>query len=75
MFLMEVMIMGNLTEYLPFLIPLVLVELGLFVYALVHILKHDHYKTGNRTMWLIVIILLMNLIGPILYLILGREED
>lgn len=67
--------MENLTEYLPFLIPLVLVELGLFLYALVHILKHDHYKTGNRTMWLIVIILLMNLIGPILYLILGREED
>lgn len=66
--------MENLTEYLPFLIPLVLVELGLFVYALVHILKHDHYKTGNRTMWLVVVILLMNFIGPILYLILGKEE-
>lgn len=71
---MEVMIMENLTEYLPFLIPLVLVELGLFLYVLVHILKHDHYKTGNRTMWLIVVILLINFVGPILYLILGKEE-
>ena len=32
--------MENLKEFLPFLIPLVVVELGLLVYTIVHILKH-----------------------------------
>lgn len=70
--------MGNLNEikeYLPFLIPLAAVELGLFVYTIVHILRHDNYKHGNRALWLIVTIIGMNFIGPILYFILGKEED
>lgn len=70
--------MGNFNEvkeYLPFLIPLVVIELGLFVYTLVHILKHDHYKHGNRVMWLLIAIIGMNFVGPILYLLLGKEEE
>ena len=70
--------MGNFNEvqeYLPFLIPLIIVEFGLLAYTLVHILKHDNYKRGNRTLWLIITIVGMNFIGPILYLILGKEED
>jgi len=44
-------------------------------YTIYHILTHDHYKRGNRTLWMIVVIVLYNsFIGPILYFILGKEE-
>ncbi|MBQ1991833.1 MAG: PLDc_N domain-containing protein, partial [Clostridia bacterium] len=40
-----------------------------------HILTHKTYKRGNRTIWLVVTILLMNFTGPIAYLLLGKEDD
>lgn len=61
-------------EFLPFLIPLVIVQFGLFGYALYHILAHKSYKRGNRALWLIITIVFMNYIGPILYLLLGKED-
>lgn len=67
--------MDNITEILPFLVPLVIVEFGLFSYALYHILTHNNYKRGNRTLWLVVTIVFMNFVGPILYFLLGKEED
>lgn len=67
--------MGNLTEFLPFLIPLILVQLALFGYTLHHILTHKTYKRGSRAIWLTVTILLMNYVGPILYFLLGKEDS
>ena len=66
--------MNNLMEYIPFLIPLLIVQFGLLGYTLHHILTHKTYKRGNRTIWLVVTILLMNFIGPIAYILLGKEE-
>ena len=64
----------NITELLPFLIPLLVVQLGLLAYTLHHILTHKTYKRGSRTMWLVVTIALMNFIGPILYFLFGKED-
>ena len=64
----------NITEILPFLVPLVIAEFALLGYTLGHIFTHENYKYGNRTIWVIVTIVGMNFIGPILYFILGREE-
>ena len=66
--------LDKVMEFLPFLIPLALAEIGLFIYALHHVLTHDKYKMGNRTVWLVVVILLMNFVGPILYFVLGKED-
>lgn len=66
--------MDMITEMLPFLIPLIVVEFAFLGYTLWHILTHKNYKRGNRTLWLIVTIVGMNFIGPILYFILGKEE-
>ncbi len=66
--------MKQLMEFLPFLIPLVIVQFALLGYTLYHILTHSTYKRGNRTLWLIVTILLLNYIGPILYFLLGKED-
>lgn len=66
--------MEQLMEFLPFLIPLVAVQLALLGYTLYHILTHKSYKRGNRALWLIITIVFMNYIGPILYLLLGKED-
>ena len=66
--------MDQIMEILPFLIPLVIVQFSLLGYTLYHILTHKNYKRGNRTMWLIITIVLMNFVGPILYFVFGKEE-
>lgn len=66
---------NDIKEYLPFLIPLVVLQLALLAYTIVHILKHDSYKRGNRVLWLIIAIVGMEFIGPILYFVLGKEEE
>ena len=66
--------MEEIMEYLPFLIPLIIVQFVLFGYTLYHILTHKHYKRGTRTLWLIVVIVMMNYVGPIFYFLLGKED-
>ena len=66
--------MEEILEFLPFLIPMVLVQFALLGYALYHILTHDHYKRGNRVLWLVVTLVFMNYVGPILYILLGKED-
>lgn len=66
--------MNNLNEILPFLIPLIIIEFVLFLVTLRHILTHTKYRYGNRTIWLVVTIIGMNLIGPVLYFLFGKEE-
>lgn len=64
----------NMLQYLPFFIPIALIQLGLLIAALVHILRHNTYKTGNRVLW-IVIVVLVNIIGPILYFVIGKGDE
>lgn len=61
-------------DIFPFLIPLIIAELVLLFIALRHILTHSHYKRGNRMLWLIVVIVGMNFVGPVFYFLLGRED-
>ena len=65
----------EIREFLPLLIPLVIAEFSLLGYTLYHIFSHKTYKHGNRAIWLVIVLLGMNFIGPILYLIIGREEE
>ena len=61
-------------EFLPFLIPLCIAQFALFGYTLYHVLTHKNYKHGNRALWLVITIVLMNFVGPILYFIFGKED-
>jgi hypothetical protein len=65
--------MPNITEMLPFLIPIIIIELSLTIAALVHILTHTTYKSGNRTLW--VVLSFFQIIGPILYFIFGKSDE
>ncbi|MBO4781793.1 MAG: PLDc N-terminal domain-containing protein [Lachnospiraceae bacterium] len=66
--------MPDLKELLPFLIPLIIVEIILLAVTLRHIFTHDTYKRGNRAIWVLVTIIGMEFIGPILYFVLGKED-
>jgi hypothetical protein len=64
----------DIGQFIALIIPLVLVELGLLGFALYDLVKRKKVKGGNKWVWGIIIVV-VNLIGPILYLILGREEE
>lgn len=66
--------MEQITEFLPFLIPLIIAEIVLLAVTIRHILTHSTYKRGNRTIWLIVAIVGMQFWGPILYFLFGKED-
>lgn len=64
----------NIMDFLPFLVPVAIVEIALLGYTLHHILTHKTYKRGSRMLWLIVAIVGMEFIGPVLYFLLGKED-
>ncbi len=66
--------LAQVKDLLPLLIPLIIVQFALLGYTIYHILTHEHYKRGNRLLWMIVAIVGMEFIGPILYFLLGKEE-
>lgn len=68
------MSLESIQGYLPFLIPLVIAEFALAMTALIHVLKHPNYRFGNKVMW-IVIVLLIQIIGPVVYFLIGRGEE
>lgn len=61
-------------EYLPIIVPLLILQLILLIVAIVHLVKNDRLNQTNKIIWALVIVF-VNLIGPILYLIFGRKED
>jgi hypothetical protein len=59
---------------LPFLIPLLIIQVALMVIALVDLKNRERVRGGNKVVWVLVIILI-SIIGPIIYLLVGREES
>jgi hypothetical protein len=71
----ELTIMNIIEEVgplLPFLIPVLIIQLGLMAAALLDLVKRERVR-GPKWMW-VVIILFVNLIGPIIYFLVGRED-
>jgi hypothetical protein len=66
--------MGEMQEFLPFLIPLIIAQFALLGYTLFHIFTHNTYKRGSRKLWVAISVLLMGFVGPILYFLLGKED-
>jgi len=61
-------------QLIALIIPLVLVQLGLIAFALNDLIKRERVKGENKWLWGILIIF-FSIIGPIIYLLLGREEE
>ena len=66
-------ILDQIMKLLPLLIPLFLIQLGLMIAALVDLIKREKSK-GPKWMWVIIIVF-VNMIGPIVYFVVGREDE
>lgn len=66
--------MEELMNYIVYLIPVIILELVLAITALIHVLRHPHYRFGNKVVWVLVV-LFVQIIGPVLYFIVGRGEE
>jgi hypothetical protein len=64
--------MEEIRPLIPFLIPVLLIQLGLMVAALYDLVKRERTR-GPKWVWALII-LFVNLIGPIIYFVVGRED-
>lgn len=65
--------LDELIKYIPYLIPVVVVQLILLVVALLDLLKREKTR-GPKWVWVLVI-LFVNLFGPIIYFLFGRDNE
>ena len=65
--------MDQIMKYLPLLVPLIVIQLALMIIALVDILRREKTR-GPKWLWILIIVL-GEMIGPILYFVIGREEE
>lgn len=60
-------------ELLVMVLPVIVLQLGLAIYCIVRILR-EGVENLNKPAW-ILISLLLNLIGPVIFLIVGRKKQ
>ena len=59
---------------LALLLPVIILEFILAITALIHVIKQPNYRFGNKFIWILVV-LFIQIIGPIFYFIFGRGEE
>lgn len=64
--------LDKVKEFVPLLIPILILQLGLMIAALIDLIKREKTK-GPKWVWILVIVL-VNIFGPIIYFIAGRDE-
>jgi len=65
--------MDRFRDFIPFLVPVLVIQLALLVAALVDLIRCPHTR-GPKWVWALVI-LFVNIIGPIVYFTFGRVDD
>jgi Phospholipase_D-nuclease N-terminal len=61
-------------QIIALLAPILVIQVGLMIAALIDLERSERQvKGGNKVVWALVIIL-VNVIGPILYFVAGRDE-
>ena len=65
--------MDVIKQYIPYLIPIVVIQLALMITALVDLVRREQTR-GPKWVWALVIVL-VNFIGPIVYFVFGRKEE
>lgn len=63
----------TILEIIKLLAPIIIIQLALVIFALYRLAK-DEVKYFPKWGWALVIIFI-NMVGPIIYLIMGRERD
>jgi hypothetical protein len=65
--------MEQIQQYLPLLVPVLMIQVALMLFALLDLIRREKTR-GPKWVWVLVVVL-VNLIGPIVYFIFGRRED
>jgi hypothetical protein len=60
-------------QYLPYIIPIILLQLVLMIIALVDLSRREKVRGLPKWAWAIIIIF-GELVGPIVYLVIGRVD-
>ncbi|MDR7239474.1 PLD nuclease N-terminal domain-containing protein [Neobacillus drentensis] len=64
--------MDVLVNNLPILAPIIIIQLILIIVAIIDLIR---IETTNGPKWLwVIIILFINILGPILYFVIGRKR-
>jgi len=62
-------------QIIALLIPIVAIQLGLMIGALIDLEREERrVRGGSKAVWAIVIVF-VNIVGPILYFVAGREDE
>ncbi len=60
-------------KLLPLFIPVIVIEYGLMIFALVKVIHHE-VSYLPKWAWILIIVLI-NIIGPIIFLLAGRKKE
>lgn len=64
-----------LQRMIPLLIPLLIIQLGLMIAAVIDLARRPEEQVkGSKILWVLVIVL-VNFIGPIIYFVVGRKDE
>lgn len=66
--------MEELRQYLPFILPIAVLQFTLAVSALVSLYKRNRVRFDNKWIW-VAIILLGGVLGPIIYFAARGDEE
>lgn len=65
--------LDKMTQFLPYIIPIVLLQLTLMIVALLDLSRRVKTRGLPKWAWALVIVF-GELVGPIVYFIFGRED-
>jgi hypothetical protein len=57
------------------LLPLIILQLGLLIFALVDLTRPERRVRGDSKVVWALIIIFISLFGPLLYFLIGREDS
>jgi len=60
-------------DALPYLIPLLILEIVLLAVAVIDLDRREHVTGNNKLVWVLVIALI-GIVGPIIYFVFGRKK-
>jgi hypothetical protein len=65
--------MEIIKQYIPLLVPVFMIQLALLIFGLFDLIRREKTR-GPKWVWALVIIF-VNVIGPIIYFVLGRKDE
>lgn len=67
------LIISEILRFLPYLIPVIIIEYGLLIFAIVQCAKNE-VRYLPKWGWILIIVFI-NIIGPIIFLLIGKKKD